>query len=114
MFNDILKSLLHIHHACFVYIKAKRTRYNYYSFIVLLSFHYCLRNKIYYTKALPEGGGGEVSHVACPNFKTSHVACPNFKTSRVGVYKCFTPLSEIERKFFIFVGIVEKGKSDAL
>ena len=44
----------------------------------------------------------------------SHIACLNFKTSRVGVYKCFTPLSEIEQKFFVFVGIVEKGKSDAL
>ena len=43
----------------------------------------------------------------------SHVACLNFKMSCVGVYKCFTPLSEIERKFFVFVGIVEKGKSDA-
>ena len=103
MFNDILKSLLHIHHACFVYIKAKRTRYNYYSFIVLLSFHYCLRNEIYYTEALPGGGGG-----------VSNVPCVNFKTSRVGVYKCFTPLSEIEQKFFAFVGIVEKGKSDAI
>ena len=44
----------------------------------------------------------------------SHVACLNFKTSRVGVYKCFTPLSEIEQKFFVFVGIVEKGKSEAM
>ena len=44
----------------------------------------------------------------------SHVAGLNFKTSRVGVYKCFTPPSEIELKFFVFVGIVEKGKSDAL
>ena len=35
----------------------------------------------------------------------------NFKTSRVGVYKCFTSLSEIERKFFVFVGILEKGDS---
>ena len=34
-----------------------------------------------------------------------HVARMNFKTSRVGVYKCFTSLSEIERKFFVFVGI---------
>ena len=50
------------------------------------------------------GGGGGVSHVACLNFKTS---C-------VGVYKCFTPLLEIERKFFVFVRIVEKGKSDAI
>ena len=36
----------------------------------------------------------------------------NFKTSRVGVYKCFT--SEIERKFFVLVGILEKGDSDVL
>ena len=34
-----------------------------------------------------------------------HVARMNFKTSRVGVYKCFTSLSETERKFFAFVGI---------
>ena len=33
----------------------------------------------------------------------------NFKTSRVGVYKCFMSLSKIERKFFVFVGILEKG-----
>ena len=44
----------------------------------------------------------------------SHVACLNFKTSRVGVYKCFTSLSEIERKFFVFVRILDKGDSDAL
>ena len=30
-------------------------------------------------------------------------------TSRVGVYKSFTSLSEIERKFFVSVGILEKG-----
>ena len=47
------------------------------------------------------GGGG----------RGSHVVCLNFKTSRVGVYKCFMPLSEIELKFFVFVGIVEKGKA---
>ena len=35
----------------------------------------------------------------------------NFKTSNVGVYKCFMLLSEIEQKFFVFVGIVEKGDS---
>ena len=52
-------------------------------------------------EALPGGGG-------------SHVARLNFKTSRVGVYKCFTSLSEIERKFFVFVGILEKGDGDAL
>ena len=39
------------------------------------------------------GGGG------------GHVARMNFKTSRFGVYKCFTSLSVIERKFFVFVGI---------
>ena len=44
----------------------------------------------------------------------AHVARLNFKTSRVGVYKCFTSLSEIERKFFVFVGILEKGESNAL
>ena len=38
----------------------------------------------------------------------------NFKTSRVRIYKCFTSLSEIERKFFVFVGILEKGDGDAL
>ena len=31
-----------------------------------------------------------------------------------GLYKCFTSLSEIERKFYVFVGILEKGDSDAL
>ena len=39
----------------------------------------------------------------------SAVARLNFKTSRVGVYKWFTSLSEIERNFFVFVGILEKG-----
>ena len=34
-----------------------------------------------------------------------HFARMNFKTSLVGVYKCFASLSEIERKFFVFVGI---------
>ena len=48
------------------------------------------------------GGGG------------SHVTRLNFKTSRVGVYKCLTSLSEIERNFFVFVRIVEKGDGDAL
>ena len=43
-----------------------------------------------------------------------HVARLNFKTSRVGADDCFTSLSEIERKFFVFVGILEKGDSDAL
>ena len=37
------------------------------------------------------------------------VARLNFKTSRVGVYKCFMSLSESERKFVVFVGILEKG-----
>ena len=41
------------------------------------------------------GGGGGVFHVARMNFKTS----------RVGVHKSFTSLSEIERKFFVIVGI---------
>ena len=41
----------------------------------------------------------------------SHVTRLNFKTSHVGVYKCFTSLSEIERKFFAFVGILEKRDS---
>ena len=38
-----------------------------------------------------------------------HVARLNFKQSRVGVHKCFTSLSEIEQKFFVFVGILERG-----
>ena len=42
------------------------------------------------------GGGG------------GHVARLNFKTSRVGVHECFTSLSEIERKFFAFVGMLKK------
>ena len=54
-------------------------------------------------EALPGVGGGG-----------SHVARLNFKTSRVGVYKCLTSLSEIERNFFVFVRIVEKGDGDAL
>ena len=53
-------------------------------------------------EALPGGGGG------------SHVTRLHFKTSRVGVYKCFTSLSEIERKLFVFVGNLAKGDSDAL
>ena len=32
----------------------------------------------------------------------------------VGVHESFTSLSEIERKFFAFVGILKKGDSDAL
>ena len=43
-----------------------------------------------------------------------HVTHLNFKTSHVCVYECFMLLSEIEQKFFVFVGIVEKGDSDAL
>ena len=39
----------------------------------------------------------------------SHVARLNFKTSGVGVYKYFMSLSEIERKFFVLVWILEKG-----
>ena len=50
-------------------------------------------------EALPAGGGGG----------GSHVARLNFETSRVGVYKCFMSLSGIERKFFVFVGILEQG-----
>ena len=50
----------------------------------------------------------------CQGPGVSHIACLNFKTSHVGVYKSFTPLSEIEQKFFVFVGIVEKGKSEAM
>ena len=39
--------------------------------------------------------------------------------SLVSILKCLlmlhvTSLSEIERKFFVFVGILEKGESDAL
>ena len=49
------------------------------------------------------GGGGE-----------SDIARLNFKTSRVGVYKRFMSLSEIGRKLLAFVGILEKGDSDAL
>ena len=33
----------------------------------------------------------------------------NFKTSRVRVYKCLMSLLKIERKFFVFVAILEKG-----
>ena len=36
-----------------------------------------------------------------------------FKTSGVGVCKCFTSLTEIEWKLFVFVGILEKEDSDA-
>ena len=43
-----------------------------------------------------------------------HAARLNSKTCRVGIYKCFTLLSEIERKFFAPVGILEKGDSDVL
>ena len=57
-------------------------------------------------EALPGVGGGRGGG--------SHVARLNFKTSRVGVYKCLTSLSEIERNFFVFVRIVEKGDGDAL
>ena len=39
----------------------------------------------------------------------------NFKACRVGVYKCFMSLSKIERKFFVFVGILEfKGDRGGL
>ena len=39
-------------------------------------------------EAVPGGGGGA----------GSHAARLNFKTCRVGLYKCFTSLSEMERK----------------
>ena len=51
---------------------------------------------------------------ALPGGEGSPVTRLNFKTSRVGVYKCFTSLSEIERKLFVFVGILTKGDCDAL
>ena len=54
---------------------------------------------------LGRGGGGEGG---------SHVARLNFKKSHVSVYKCFTSVSEIEQKFFVFVGILDKGDSDVL
>ena len=60
----------------------------------------------YFSEALPGMGGGGGGG--------SHIARLNFKTSRVGVYKCFMPLSEIGRKLLAFVGILEKGDSDAL
>ena len=37
----------------------------------------------------------------------SHVARLNFKTSRIGVYKSFMSVSESERKFFVFVRILD-------
>ena len=63
----------------------------------------------------------DVYHLFCLDFKYealpgrgSYVTRLNFKTSGVSVYKCFTLLSEIKRKFFVFVGILEKGHSNAL
>ena len=50
------------------------------------------------------GGGGGVSHVTRLNLKTS----------RVGVYTCFASLLEVERNFFVFVGILKRGDSDGL
>ena len=44
----------------------------------------------------------------------SHVARLSFKKSHVFVFKCSTLLSETEWKFFVFVGILEKGDSDVL
>ena len=44
----------------------------------------------------------------------SRVARLSFKKSHVVVCKCFTLLSETEWKFFVFVGILEKGDSDVL
>ena len=57
-----------------------------------------LRRETYF-EALPEGGvgGGGVRRVACLNFKMSCVA----------VLSKLTSLSEIERKWFVFVGILE-------
>ena len=52
-------------------------------------------------EVIPWGGGG-------------HDARLHFKMPCVCVYKCFTSLSEIKRKFFVFVGVLEKGDSDAL
>ena len=49
-----------------------------------------------------------------PGHKSTAVVRLNFKTSRVGAYNCFTSLSEIERKFFVFVAMLEKRDSDAL
>ena len=55
-------------------------------------------------KVVGGGGGSWECHVARLNLKRL-----------VSVFsKCFTSLSEIERKFFVFVGILEKGYSDAL
>ena len=55
-----------------------------------------------YEALLPGGRGGRRGGGG------SHVARLNFKTPRVGVYKCFMSLSEIERNFFVAVGILEK------
>ena len=46
--------------------------------------------------AVGVGGGGGVARL-------------NFKKYRGGVYKCFMSLSESERKFVVFVEILEKG-----
>ena len=66
--------------------------------LILWNIFYCID-----PQRGPAGGGGG-----------SHVACLNFKTSHVRVYKCFTLLSEIEQKFFVFVRIIEKGNCNAL
>ena len=58
---------------------------------------------IHSKEALPGGGRGG-----------SPIARLNFKKSYVGVYKCFMSVSEIEQKFFVLVGILEKGDSDVL
>ena len=42
------------------------------------------------------------------------VARQSFDKSHVGICECFMLLSEIEWKFIVFVGILEKGDSDAL
>ena len=64
--------------------------------------------KMSFREALPrEGaGGGGVGGLPCRSSE--------FKTTRIGDHKCLTSLSEIERKFFVFVGILEKGNSNAL
>ena len=57
--------------------------------LIQVSIQLVCRPKI---EALPgEGGGG------------SYVTRPNFKTFYVNVCECFTLLSGIEQKFFVFV-----------
>ena len=54
-----------------------------------------------------------ITNEALPGWGSCVVSL-NFKMSLVGVDKCFTPLSEIEQKFSVFVRILEKGDSDVL